>query len=284
MKFGKGTFDISKKKRSFFFYQLTKDEKKVFLGLPQWREEKWRGNFYKKDIKSNDFLREYSKLLDCVEVSSTFYTEVSARQVLAWKESVPNEFFFLPKWPKQITHNQMLCFQRKQIKDFVDKMLLFDEKLGTTILQLPPNFSRDYNRELYYFLLSLPKDFQVSLEFRHPSWFEKGRVYKKLEEYLALNKIGMVCSDTPARQDVFHMSFTGCNHIIRYVSDEVDETDKVRLTNWKNLLSNKICGKVFFTLHRPVNDTTPKMISYFSPEKGKLIQENLEDPQRSLFL
>jgi uncharacterized protein YecE (DUF72 family) len=286
MKFGQGIYNPQSRSYAFERANFASNDRasKTFLGLPQWRCDEWKGTFYRTDIAMKDYLHQYSKLLNCVEVSSTFYAPVGSETIKKWCDQVSEDFRFLPKWPRSITHDRLLANTKSMIHDFISVMETFDKKLGTTIVQLPPNFSREYNRELFYFLQEIPEEFPVAIEFRHSSWFHDHRVIPKLEDYLSKQKISMVCSDTAAFDKLCHFSFTGPNHVIRYASDENIETDKHRLKQWKKWLSeSKPPLNLYFTLHRPDNIYTPELISEFSPEHAEVISDYLVGPQPSLF-
>lgn len=257
--------------------------KKIYLGMPQWGTPEWKSNFYSPKCSSKNFLREYAERLDCVEVSSTFYSEVGQETLSNWKSSVPSDFRFLPKWPQWITHEKKLTQCKEETFQFIRGMEVLEESLGTTILQLPPYFSTKFKRELFYFLQLIPSDFPICIEFRHESWFQGERLYPQLEDYLTSRKIGMVCSDTPGRRDVFHLSFTGEKNVIRFLSDQNDSTDQVRLGIWKEWLEkNTTTGEFYFVLHRTENNLTPSLIRHFSPEKQNHIDQLREGPQGSL--
>jgi uncharacterized protein YecE (DUF72 family) len=254
------------------------------LGLPQWGIREWKGSLYTKDCSTQQFLHEYAKLLDTVELSSTFYTKVSDETVLNWKAAVPKNFTFLPKWPKEITHDKGLYNCLGEARAFMKQMELFEENLGTTLLQLPPPFSKEQTRALYFFIKEIPSGFPVAIEFRHSSWFENNRIYPKLEEYMIQNNISSVLSDTPDRRDVFHLSFTGPHNIIRYLSDQKKENDERRLEIWKQFLeqTDDLHGEMSFVLHCPHNEVTPELIELINPNVAERIKENLGPSQQSL--
>lgn len=284
MKFGQGHYDLSNRSYQFDRKKVfTNIDKSLFIGLPQWGSPEWKGIFYNQQTRPQDFLKEYSKVLDCVEVSSSFYAPIPLAKVDLWKEIVPESFKFLPKWPKAISHDSVLNVSSEEIKMFVESMQRFNEKLGTTILQLPPSFSIEYKRSLFLFLEKLPQYFPVAIEFRHSSWFDKNRVYSKLEGYLASKKIGMVCSDTPSFPELCNFSLTGDNFVIRYGSDEILDTDQVRLRSWAKWLNeDELKGNIYFVLHRPDNSDTPNLIPLLDDTKEDLINEVLAGPQQSL--
>ena len=217
-----------------------------------------------------------------MEVSSTFYAPVSAERVKQWCAQVPATFKFLPKWPRLITHDHFLKAPQKLISNFIEVAQSFENNLGTTLLQMPPTFSTDYKRELYQFLMNLPQDLKIAIEFRHPSWFDKHQLYDKLQDFFIKQKISSVCSDTPGARQAFHLSFTGENNIIRFLSDEDDEIDKKRLGLWRDFLSEqKQASDIYFIIHRPDNTYAPKLIPYFSdrayPEKQPPLENYQQD-------
>ena len=287
MKFGRGHFKDQAEAYPFRFADLRNGgPMEVFLGLPQWNVPGWKKDFYSANCQQTQFLVEYAKRLPCVEVSSTFYADIGQHTIHQWCQLVPETFYFLPKWPQWMTHHQLLKVQTKDILLFCETLKCFGKNLGASILQLPPSFSDRYKKDLFQFLEAVPEDIPLNLEFRHPSWFKNNRVFEKLADYLTKKSIGMVCSDTSARRDVFHLSFTGSSNIIRYLSDENLENDRTRLQVWSQWLeSQNYGGKIFFTLHRPNIEESSQLIALFQQERVSKIAElrELAKPQLEIF-
>ncbi len=284
MEFGSGVFH-SIDRYQFQNAKWPDCEGKLHFGLPQWSVKEWRSQIYPSDAKDSEFLSLYSELFSCVEVSSSFYASVPPERFESWGKQVGENFRFLPKWPKALTHDRLLQNGELIQTSFLESLEALGPKLGASLVQLPPVFSREYARQLYYFLLSLPSFLPLCLEFRHPSWFEKGRLYSKLEAYLEAHHIGMALSDTPTGSNVFHLSFPSSPVLIRYLSDENLETDKTRLNLWRDFLTNhnNKLGDVFFVLHRSENIRVPELIEFISPElSAEIIQRN-QKSQRELF-
>lgn len=286
MQFGAGLFDLE----SFSKRQLSSKiisystSSSIHTGLPQWSVKEWREIFYRPDCPAHEFLQEYSKVFNSVEVSSTFYAPVSPDSLLHWSQQVPDGFKFLPKWPKLLTHQQMLNSHPKRIKDFIELMNGFEEKLGPTLLQLPPHFSKDYNRELFHFLQQIPEGFPLALELRHSSWFwpQEAHINERLFDYLAKKKISLVVTDTPSRPDIFHLSSTGPDFIVRYLSDNQAEHDKFRLTWWREILKEvEHQTQVHFIFHTEDNLKTPELVDLFDEELGRLRRSKLEDDRKN---
>lgn len=285
MEFGAGTFIWGDDPYPFVeAYIGSLFRKSVFVGLPQWGINEWRGSLYSEKCPTSKFLFEYAQVLDCVEVSSTFYANVSESTLKKWQAVVPEGFHFLPKWPQRITHDLRLRNCQQEITIFAKKMETLGGNLGVTILQMPRGFSTEYRRELFQFFKIVPENFPVAIEFRHSSWFKGNRVYRPLEDFLSKQNIGMVCSDTPQRRDLFHLSFCGSKNVIRYLSDQSFERDAQRLEVWRNWLSSLDCGGLFyFTFHRPENTHTPALISLFNQAKASEIAYRIQSRQQSLF-
>ena len=270
MEFGAGVFEPSDKR----YQQLLKlientaadtSSGSHYFGLPQWGVREWRECFYPQGLATSKYLQYYSRYLNCVELSSTFYTRVSDEQIRNWCDQVGEGFNFLPKWPKLMTHTKSLQNCSGEIRDFLGQLEIFGDHLGTSILQLPPNFSRDFNRELYYFLQQVPKGVALAIELRHSSWFENGSLYSKLTDYLRENNIGTVICDTPGRPDLFHTTFSTGMSVVRFLSDEVSDHDKWRLSQWREYLRGH-SQDIAICIHRPNNEGTPKMLEHLEPE------------------
>lgn len=281
MEFGKGKFTLDKLK--YLNKPIgTQGPTQLKIGMPIWNHSEWKNTFYSQNCPVRSFLPEFSKRLNCSEVSSTFYAPVAFSTIKKWIELTDDNFKFLPKWPKIITHDLALRSCDKEIKSFIDTAYIFNEKLGLTLLQMPPNFSVEYKRDLFLFLQKVPKDLAISIEFRHESWFEQSSIYKKLESYMNKESICSVITDTPGKREVFHESFTGNKTIIRYLSDEILENDIIRLNNWKKYFElNDKLGEIYFIIHSPNNTRSPELIQYLHPKLHNKIVD-LNTPQQYL--
>ncbi len=78
-------------------------ETQLFVGTSSWTADGWVGSFYPPGCKPADFLPEYAKHFNTVEVDSTFYRIPSAQTVKQWSERTPRGFVFAAKVPQTIT-------------------------------------------------------------------------------------------------------------------------------------------------------------------------------------
>ncbi len=150
-------------------------------GCSGWSYEFWRGKIYDFREAPGNFLKIYSKLFDTVEIDSTFYAAQGPDTVNKWYSSVPEGFLFSPKMPRIITHEYRLENCEKDLDFFISNISLLREKLGMTLIQLPPDFTYSI-AILENFLETLPGDMKFAIEFRHPSWF-RDDIYSLLKKF-----------------------------------------------------------------------------------------------------
>src|SRR5256886_16631296 len=77
---------------------------KFFVGVSGFSYTSWKGNFYPKDLKSEDFLGSYSQKLNSVEINSSFYAPPRATTVKSCSPNAQDDFRFSIKSPRNITH------------------------------------------------------------------------------------------------------------------------------------------------------------------------------------
>jgi uncharacterized protein YecE (DUF72 family) len=154
---------------------LSKQDKDIFFGTSGWSYRDWIGPFYMKEDKS--MLQAYAKVFKTVEIDSTFYRYPSKGTVMGWFKYSPEDFVYVAKLPKLITHDKKLALGQgiqQDLEKFIELMepLWLGGKLGCVLIQLPPNF--DYKPgELEDFFKILPKQIRFAVEFRDLSWMRE---------------------------------------------------------------------------------------------------------------
>jgi uncharacterized protein YecE (DUF72 family) len=88
-----------------------------------------------------------------------------------WAGEVPEEFRFVLKGSRAITHMRRLKDCAEPVVYLIKVAETLGKRLGPLLFQLPPNFKKDISR-LGDFLALFPAGVRVALEFRHQSWFE----------------------------------------------------------------------------------------------------------------
>lgn len=194
-----------------------------------WSYSFWAGDFYPTGLKPKEFLTEYAKHFDSVELDSTFYRIPSANSTKAWREEVPEGFLFSAKFPRIITHLKMLRDCEREVHAFVSRMSELQDKLGPLLLQFPSSFGADQLPRLQEFLLTLPKGFRCAVEVRN-----KALQGEKLQSLLREHGVAMVLVNQP----VFEEEVTADFAYVRWEGDrskvkgtlgkvEVDRTEDI---------------------------------------------------------
>ena len=151
---------------------------KIRAGTSGWSYKEWKGFFYPEKLPAKDMLRYYSERFPTVEVNNTFYRLPNLTTLEGWLAQVPEDFSFVLKASKRITHDKRL----KDVGDSVEYLLrtsgTLGSRLGPFLIQLPPNMKKDVPR-LRDFLAIFPA--RAAFEFRHTSWYDD-EVYQALRE------------------------------------------------------------------------------------------------------
>ena len=136
-------------------------------------------------------LQRYAGRFSCVEINSSFYRPHRRTTYSRWADSVPGEFRFAVKMPKQIKHLHRLVGTEDMVTEFLDQVAGLDGKLGPLLVQLPPSLEFDRAPVSAYFKF-LREGFSgdVVCEPRHPTWFTP-----ESETLLAELKIARAAAD-----------------------------------------------------------------------------------------
>lgn len=143
----------------------------IYAGTSGFSYKEWKGAFYPEKIKPEEMLAFYSSKLPSVEINNTFYRMPKRAVLEQWAEKVPENFRFVIKVSRRITHFKRLHDTDEEVSYLLSQLATLGERLGCVLFQLPPNLKADAER-LKNFLASLPGGTPVAFEFRHDSWFE----------------------------------------------------------------------------------------------------------------
>jgi uncharacterized protein YecE (DUF72 family) len=165
---------------------------KCWVGTSGFSYKEWKGSFYPEDLSNDGMLAYYGERLNAVEINNTFY-RMPKRSLLAdWGSKVPDDFSFVLKASRKITHFKRLKGTEEEMGYLLDVSSELGVRRGPMLFQLPPNFKIDVER-LRDFVTLLPTGFRAAFEFRHDSWFAD-------ETYAVLGDAGvaLVVADTDA--------------------------------------------------------------------------------------
>ncbi len=165
----------------------------IRYGTSSFSTKDWVGIFYPHATQPSDYLREYAKVFDTVEIDSTYYSIPSTQTVHGWIDKTPDSFLISAKFPRSIVHagkdrvpdSSVLLTSDVSypVRDrFLATMERLGERLGTLILQFP-YFSKDVlpSKHLFLdrldrFLEDLPDGFSYGVEIRNKGWLDGGFV------------------------------------------------------------------------------------------------------------
>lgn len=151
----------------------------VLAGTSGYSYKEWRGVFYPEQAQPDEWLEFYATRLPTVEINNTFYRMPRSHVVETWRDSVPEQFRFVIKASRRITHQKRLKDAGEPVEFLLKQTALLGDKLGALLFQLPPQQRLDLDR-LQSFQALLPDGVAAAFEFRHPSW-EDAAVDKALE-------------------------------------------------------------------------------------------------------
>lgn len=198
----------------------------IRLGTCGWSTEDWRGTVYGADTAKADFIAEYARWFNTVEVDSTFYGVPRANTLDAWRAKTPEGFVFGAKAPKAITHEHFLEDCGDDLAHFLEAMARLGDRLGPLVFQFPYYNKRtgvgesDFLARLRPFLAELPRgEFQFAVEVRNKGWLKP-----PLFELLAENGVTLVLIDHPwmhgpGKLAELEGAFTGKFAYIRWLGD-----------------------------------------------------------------
>ena len=213
------------------------------LGTSSWSSQDWVGGFYPAGTAAADFISEYAKHFDTVEVDSTFYRTPSAAMVRNWRARTPAGFLVAAKFPQVITHEKVMVDCANELAEFLKTMDLLGDKLGPLLLQFPyfnkqafPQ-PRDFLARLAEFLEQLPGDRAYAIEIRNKYW-----INDRFLDVLRARNISLALIDHPwmtpvdqlvAKQDVVTADFA----YLRWLGDRKGIEEKT--LHWDTVIIDR---------------------------------------------
>jgi uncharacterized protein YecE (DUF72 family) len=115
-------------------------------------------------------LEAYAGWCNAVEGNTTFYATPSRETVAGWARQTPDDFRFVLKLPRVITHDQRLTGDDEALHAFLDAIEPLGPRVHALWIQLPPSFGPADLPALAAFLRRRPQGFRYAVEVRHPSF------------------------------------------------------------------------------------------------------------------
>jgi uncharacterized protein YecE (DUF72 family) len=265
-----------------------------YFGCTGWGMKEWVGKYYPPKTKAKEYLHHYSRQFSTIELNTTHYRIPNPQTIQNWYDLSEKNFKFAPKIPQSISHSNDLGAYGNQIDLFCASIIGLKEKLGTSFMQLPPNFSPNRMAILEQFLSKFPTDeIPLAIEVRQEDWFKDPHYFQLLLNLLTSHNVGTVITDVAGRRDVLHLGLTNSCAMIRFVGNTLEATDYERVDEWIDLLLGWMkegLREVYFFSHQPDNILSPEMCIYLieqlerkSDLRFSVKTKPIDDGQMTLF-
>jgi uncharacterized protein YecE (DUF72 family) len=175
---------------------------RIHIGAPVWSCRDWSGVVWPRATKPAAFLAHYARVFNAVEGNTTFYAVPRHETVARWRDETPEGFEFCCKLPRTITHDKALVGAERELDAFVGVLELLGDRLGPTMIQLPPSFGPRGLATLARTLERLPPSMPFAVEPRHLGLFDGGAAHRDFEALLREHGVDRVIFDT----EVLHAS------------------------------------------------------------------------------
>ncbi|MEJ7694391.1 DUF72 domain-containing protein [Daejeonella sp.] len=265
--------------------EAVKPEKlELYVGCAKWGRKEWVGLIYPLKTKEANFLAEYVKHFNSIELNAVFYNMPKKEQVNLWREKAEasrDDFKFFPKFTQSISHMKRLKGAEEVTSQYLESISEFGNTLGPAFLQLSDNFGPKNFDILKEYLEHLPKDYDVFVEVRHKGWYVDPIARKDLFEMMRDLKNGSIITDASGRRDCVHMELTTPEAFIRFVGNGLHPTDFSRIDEWVERLgqwSDRGLNKIYFFLHQHDEKDTPILADYTIKKLNERLGTDLARP------
>lgn len=177
---------------------------KKYIGTSGWQYYHWKNKFYPENLKSQDYLKFYSKHFKTVEINTSFYHFTKKETFDKWKKLVNKDFVFAVKLHRLFTHFRKLNLKKedeKLLESFLINVSVLKNNLGPILIQLPPSFKnkkilekfiKKFKKIAKKIFKKMPK---IAVEIRN-----KNLLNEKIYQIFKNEKIIFVISDSPKWQ------------------------------------------------------------------------------------
>lgn len=267
-----------------------KVEFKAVVGCAKWNIPQWIDRIYPKGSKSGDFLQLYSRRFNSVELNTMYYGLKDSKDLINWNNNTPNDFIFCPKFLQVISHDRQLKDVDQLTEEFIEHFEPIRSKLGHYLLQLENTFSPKQQDDLLKFLLQWASQIPLSVELRHPDWFNSEETHPIFQEFKQLG-VSAVITDSVGRRDCVHQTLTSDTAFIRFNGSNLHPSCFQRLDDWAIRIKDwkkKGLKNLFFFIHNEEEVYSPQLVGYFIEQLNDSCGLNLQIPklypeQTSLF-
>lgn len=281
----------------------TTDEPPVLrVGCAMWAFRGWVGRYFPPDTPTGHELRPYATWCNAAEGNTTFYGLPEPSTVQRWAEDAPEDFRFLFKLPRIVTHDRRLRNAGDEVAEFLDRLEPLGRRASPHSIQLPGSFGPDGLPALARFLAELPTGQQWAVEVRHPQLADGGDEERRLNDLLAHHGVDRIIidtravfagpRDTPAEREAFERKprlpvrpiAIGDRPVVRFIGQTAPEANPDWWSKWVPRVARWLGegrSPIVF-IHTPDNLVAPELARRFHREVADLVPglAPLPEPER----
>ena len=178
-----------------------------------WTHKAWPGRSTPASLPAGGELAAYSSAVTAVEGNTTFYALPKPQTAVKWAEAVPDNFRFMFKFPKSVTHDRKLRDVAELVHEFFGVLEPCLPNMEPVAIQLPASFGPESTNVLDQFLQSIPSSVRYAVEVRNPAFFDGADVERRLNDLLFSHGADRIILDsravfagpcvTPGERDAF---------------------------------------------------------------------------------
>ncbi len=258
------------------------------VGASSWSFPDWRGAFYPLQTPTAQQLNYYAAQFNSVEANTSFYALPAPKTLLRWLESVPEQFSFSLKAPKEITHERRLVNVEQTTAAYLDVLRSLGPAAAPGLIQFPATFTRSSDgRRLAAFVDSLATsapEIPLSIEVRAFDLMTTA-----FTRFLLERGIGFVVVERTGQPDTFASWQTAAQSTgtclplhIRLIGNDRDPLpdDKLirrpqeeLLDKWANRIAEllKDGTDVFCYIHNPFEGHAPETVRRLQARIGQYL-------------
>jgi len=262
--------------------------KKLRIGACSWKYDSWKGIVY-SEIGNNNFLEEYSRQYNTVEVDQWFWSLFSSTKialpeksvVLEYKKSVPKDFKFTIKVPNSITLTHFYNKNKSEeltsnphflsvnlFVEFLDAIKSLNDQVGCLMFQFEylnkskmPSMNH-FMENFQAFHASLPKQIpDIGIEIRNPNYLNKK--YFEFLNGLNIYHVFLHGYYMPSIIEIYEKYKTYIKDltVIRLHGEDRKGIEKISSSNWNKIyIDRQIELKKIAEL---INDLTSRKIDVY---------------------
>ncbi len=254
----------------------------LYIGCPMWSQSVWKGTLFSSHTSSQTFLSQYASVFNSVEGNTTFYATPKPETIEMWASQIPESFQFTFKIHQSFTHECLLHCDTDQILEWLELFSALKNNIGSFIFQLPKRFSPADAERLFLHLEQF-SNFKLSVEVRHPDFFDKGQheiAFNRTLRDLGVERVIMdtrgVFAAKPESEAIIdaqqkkprlpvHAVATTNSPIVRFVGHPDLTTNRDIYAPWLKKVSQWLSeGKTpYLFFHTPDNQFAPQLCRQF---------------------